>query len=238
MNTKKHKPKHSSELLYKLTLTEKFRRDVAAAREALKIPESGIEPKEWIAWMADAPENFNQAIADLARKHQFPITGTFLLKQYVLINRFSDAGTMQDFGCDIDYDTYEIFGDKPGPNNVIEDQWRRVDQPFVKILIGRSASLKDVQQYIALQWHYIQSILEEDTGTKKKRIRSAKNKARDEKIFRLSLQSDKQLGLDRTKRGGGYRDRRIAQIMKQDGVDVTAENVRTIISRQKRKRGL
>jgi hypothetical protein len=234
MNTKKHKPKRSVELLYKLTLTEKFRRDVAAAREALKIPEGGIEPKEWFAWMAEAPENFNRVIADLARKHQFPITGSFLLKQYVLVNRFSNAGTIQDFGCDIAYDGYEIRDGNIFLVNETENRWRKNEQPFVKILIGQSASLKDVQQYIALQWHYIQSLLEEEAGTKKQRIRSAKNKIRDEKIFELSRKSRAELGLKR----GGYIDIRIAQLMKAEGYSVTAENVRKIISRRRKLHGL
>ena len=38
------------------------------------------------------------------------------------------------------------------------------------------------------------------------------------KYMLFSLKSDKELSLDRTRKGGGYRDIRIAQIMKQEGI--------------------
>lgn len=245
---KRIKTNKAEEVFYRLSFKPDFRNDLKVFRTKFDIPQDGfkkeLDLKNWLAKRdkfldklivkgkitnkdskpVDMLDYLLSQIAIL-KKHKIPITSTSqdVLENYILSNNKIKLPLRSENLC------CEIITPE-------EIRLENTKQPFIELRIFDKASQSDVCDYVKDNWHFIKTILR----LKKKdrqggRIRKVINKERDEIIFKLYQKSREELGMKR----GDYKDIRIHSIMKEKyGISISPENVRKVISRQRKLRGM
>ena len=236
MSGNKQKDKKGKELLYRASLGKEFQENIKKLRKKFSIPLNGYKSKEQVKkWHK---ENNFDAMLDLwiaqekiAKKYNLPISSAFLflLMDYTLSNNKVSFHSYSDiYVCELD---------NPAEKTTSQTElvWKESEQPFIKILVSDIASIEDVQIFIKDKWKDIQQELGKKRLKPKKRIRESKNKKRDELIFELSKKTREELGLKKK----DFKDMKISSIMKEKyKIDVSPDNIRKIIQKQRELRGL
>ena len=242
-------PNKAGELFYRASLKEAFRNDVLNIRVMFGIPRDGFKSpeaaKKWFSdyinnKLSDPPgTNYFVEQRNFLIKHKLPLGASPLFNSYILLNgkqyiylNFSDEI------CEVDTNvTTGIEIESPISVRVIspiETKWHASGQAFVKLFISDKATPSDIQRYIKNNWPTIREALKQQLGNKPLvRVRTATHKERDKKILELYNLSRKELGLEKGVLGQ-YKDIAVASKMAELGYKVTPENVRKIISRQKK----
>lgn len=246
----KQTPNKAEELFYRASLREAFRADVLKIRTMFGIPGNGFKSAEAAKkWLSDyisnkQPDppgtNFFVEERNFLIKHRLPLNASTLFHSHILLNGEQHIYQNLDDGiCEID-DNVGTIAEVESPISIriispTETKWHISGQSFVKLFISASATPTDVQRYIKNNWSMIQEAFKKQLGNKQLvRVRMATHKKRDENILELYSLSRQELGL----RKGQYKDIAVASRMAELGYKVTPENVRKIISRQKKLRSL
>ncbi len=251
---KKKIPDKAGELFYRASLKEAFHNDLLKIRVMFSIPRDGFKStevaKKWISDYISTKEpndppgtNYFVEERNFLIKHKLPLNASTLFHSYVLLNgKQSIYGDFDGDICEID-DNIGTIAEIESPVSVriispTETKWHASGQAFVKLFISANATPTDVQRYIKNNWSTIREALKKQLGNKQLvRVRTITHKERDEKILELYSLSRQELGLNKGERGQ-YKDIAVASRMTELGYKVTADNVRKIISRQKKLHGL
>lgn len=248
-NKNKLKTNKVEEVFYRLSFKPDFQDDIKVLRNEFNIPENGfrkeLDLKEWLAKLdkfldrliakgkitnrdskpIDMLDYLLSQIAIL-KKYGIPITSASqdVLENYILSNnKIKLPLRSENLCCEIV--TPERIKSQDGT------------QSFVELRIYNKASQSDVFNCVKKNWKFIKTILKakKEDNKQDKRIRKMVNKERDEIIFKLSQKSRKELEMKR----GEYKDVKIHSIMREKyGISVGFDNIRAIISRQKKLRNL
>jgi hypothetical protein len=245
---KRIKTNKAEEVFYRLSFKPDFRNDLKLFRHKFDIPQNGFKNElDLKDWLAKRDKYLDKLIAKgkitnkdskpidmldyllsqifILKKYKIPITSASqdVLENYILSNNKIQLPLRSENLC------CEIITPE-------EIKLENTKQPFIELRIFDRASQSDVCDYVKDNWHFIKTILR----LKKKdgqngRIRKIVNKERNEIIFNLYRKTREELGIGR----GEYKDIKISSIMKKEyGIEITPENIRKIISRQRKLRGM
>jgi len=238
--------KKAEELLKRLSKNKKFKESVKKIRENFDIPTEGgfFTKDQCINWqfglrtgnqdyIADDSEilkhekMFTGAILDLLEYHKIPPTLLPLIENYVLNENEFPYTRSNYFACEVENPNHS------GTSLSIEDYWKARHFKYVRLLIHENASKKDVRDFVAKNWEKIQHHIK--PGRKDaKRIRGTTEDKRDDTIFKIYKQIREKI-IPRQK---GYIYSQISKILKNEhGIIVGTDNIRRIITEQKKIRG-
>jgi len=243
------KTNKAEEVFYRLSLKPNFQNDIKTFRNKFNIPENGFKNEVVLKnWLSKRDKFLDKLIVKkkITNEDPKPIdTLGYLLSQIAILKKY---------GIPITSASQDVLENYILSNNKIplplrsenlcceimtpeETKSQYATQFFVELRIYDKASQSDVFDCIKKNWRFIKTILrvKKESSKQEKRIRKMVNKERDEIIFKLSQKSRKELEIKR----GDYKDIKISSIMKEKyGIHVTSENIRKIISRQRKLRNL
>lgn len=248
------------ELFQDIATGLEFRLDVAKIRSNFDIPPEGFptfeEMDRWYVVVANKrprpKKTYDDCLEWLQTKYKIPVVTTGLIHFFVSMNKILPFTDDEVFDvCEFDRATYSIDGESP-----ILKSWQRNGRPFISLYISDIASKDDVIHYLNREWEAIKSHLQNIPSAvafrnqdwnffekkdasinkfvelKKKRIKVSRHRSRDEKVYFLSLMSRELLGAKK----GEYKNQAIKRKLEENGVNLNTDNIRQIISRQKKLR--
>jgi len=246
VNKNRPKTNKAEEIFYKLSFNPNFQNDIKTFRNKFNIPENGFRKElDLKDWLAKRDKYLDKLIAKgkITNKDSNPIdmlvyllSQTTILKKYDLPITSASQDVLENYILSNGGIPLSLRSENLGCEFVVPEEIKlqNTKQSFVEIRIYDKASQSDVFNYVKDNWNFIKTILSLNKE-KSKRIRITKNKERDEIIFKLSRKSREKLGLER----GNYKDIKISSIMEEKyGIYVTPENIRKIISKQRKLRNL
>jgi hypothetical protein len=239
-----------SELIYRVSQKKSFAITTAQFRNEWGIPAEGFKDEQiMIRWFQKVRRKNAREIAaqkktfsyDLYLEHINKIRDNFDLPPTPgATNALQTLLLMGEIMPDLapNFSNSFVFLDK-----LFEYKHKNV----VRIGITKGAGKKDVLEWITKHWAEISKHFELAPGSNltfqphnphikppvRKRIKSAKNKDRDQRIYELYQKTRQELGL----RPGQYKEIQISKLLRKEGFgDISPENIRKIVQRQKKLR--
>jgi hypothetical protein len=221
------------EALYRVTLSDRFQKEVKHIRQGLGIPSGGFKSKEALLRWKKTPGNqllmvfdIPEEVDSLLLQHKLQPSFESLMTAYVLTSDLLYDAPPDSFGCDVE----GVYAVDPEGGGILENKWGAGQVPYARLYIPQSASLSSVQRYLKQHWPYIsKEILGKKSNAKN--IRRTRNAKRDNLIASYYQRSRSELGLKK----GEYKDIAVARLLKEkDGYKkVSADIVRTVVHRRK-----
>jgi hypothetical protein len=241
MKKGRQKGNKSHELFWAAWYSEPFQNDLLRIRKRFDIPPEGFtgdspdlssEEKRWLHNLTPEDKRcFAAAIIQMAKKHQLPTTMLRIIELRLLdpSHPFLDhVGFTPMCGLEQD-DPVLIAGSRT------DDQvWRQSGLPFVTMYISDYANLAEAQKFLKDAWPRVQKLLRQKRGDQpKRRIRMTKT----QKLRQFLIEEHAKLKCHgRTKGGLDMLLSRSATA--KFGKPITPENIRALLSRERKRRGM
>jgi len=237
----------AEEIWYKITNYKNFNKLLRKYRKLAGIPAKGIVSEKFTDFMSGLSEeaelgnelpfnNFTsysrEFIGEIKKIFTLSDTLEAELNGYLWYNEFN-AKDVNTAMCEI------IPTTEYGGVEACFSWLKRMDRlgEGVYIYVSPSSSVTLLKEFIGDNKELIERYLDDGRNKlgleKIKKQRSFVNRDRDKSVYLLSLKSKQELS-DMGGGNSGYKDIQIYYILKNKGIDITEENIRAIISRQRK----
>jgi len=222
--------KRAKEIFYRASQKDGFEEDIVAFRKKHKIPKEGFFNKsKKMDWKSTSRQEYEDDANKLLKKYSIPFPLRRLLYSY--INYSADVEhnyPLHEFACDFDDPRFD------GTRMSVERLWKESGTKYTRLLIHDSASLEDVKDFLDTHWPRMEQDLRGRGKDKKPLVyaTSDKRKRKKELVIKFYKMTREQLGLKK----GEYKNKGIADRLKDYGFHISEDNVKQIISRYRRSK--